>query len=47
MPKRLAAKTYQVPCTTITEKVAGWTQLGRKIGKATYLTPKEEEDLVK
>ena len=47
MPKRTAAKKFYVPCSTLADKVAGRTQLGRRMGKVPYLTAKEEEELVK
>ena len=47
MSKRAAAKQYNVPRTTINDKIAWKTPETRKIGKDTVLTKDEEESLVR
>ena len=45
MSKRAAAKLFDVPRTTLNDKVAGKTPETRKIGKDPILTKDEEDAL--
>ena len=40
-----AATTYDVPRTTLQDRVKGWVKHGDKPGPSTYLTSAEEEEL--
>lgn len=46
MSKNEAAKKFQVPRSTLQDKLAGRSQLGRKMGKDLYLSSEEEQDIV-
>ena len=46
VPMRKAAKDFKVPRATLFDKVKGRTPLRRKMGRNSYLTEKEEKDLV-
>ena len=43
---RNAAKIFNVPRTTLNDKILGKTSDGRKHGKDPYLTAEEEADIV-
>ena len=43
---RKAAQIFNVPRTTLNDKVLGKTSDGRKHGKDPYLTAAEEEDII-
>ena len=46
MPKKAAARTFNVPRQTLQDKIAGRTQIGRKMGKDPYLSTLQEEEIV-
>ena len=46
MVKAEAARKFQVPKTTLLDKLMGRTPRGRKMGHPPYLTCREEEDIV-
>lgn len=46
MSKRAAAKQYEVPRTTLNDKMLGKTPEERIIGKSPILTSEEEDSLV-
>ena len=43
---REAAVTYEVPKSTLGDRISGRVQMGAKSGPPTYLTPHEERELV-
>ena len=43
---REAALTFQVPKSTLGDRLSGRVQMGAKMGPPTYLTPHEEKELV-
>ena len=43
---REAAAAYNVPKSTLGDRVSGRVQMGAKSGPDTYLTPYQEEELV-
>ena len=46
MAKAEAARTFNVPKTTLLDKLVGRTPRGRKMGHPPYLTCEEEQDIV-
>ena len=43
--KKTAAKMYNVPRSTLQDKIAGRTPLGRKMGKDPYLSRDQEQQI--
>ena len=43
---RRAAEEYQVPCSTLHDRVSGKVQFGAKSGPTRYLNDQEESELV-
>ena len=46
LSKRKASIRYKVPRTTLTDKLLGNSQRGRRMGHVPYLTEREESDIV-
>lgn len=47
MPKKQAAKIYNVPRSTIADKISGRYRQGKRIGRDPFLSEDEELQIVK
>lgn len=47
MSKRSAARIFKVPRSTLFDKIAGRTIIGKKMGRVPFLTDAEEQSIVR